>query len=99
MYTIEIVPSALKELKEVRVYYRRQIASGIDDQLLHQPTVPTKNRKPVCVAEASFAFEPPLWELRVEHYRVFYDVDEARRMVFVRAVREKPPHASTEDIL
>jgi hypothetical protein len=35
----------------------------------------------------------------VGSYRVFYDVDETVRIVYVRAVREKPPHADTEDIL
>ena len=30
---------------------------------------------------------------------VFYDVDEEARIVYVRSVRDKPPHASTEEIL
>jgi mRNA-degrading endonuclease RelE of RelBE toxin-antitoxin system len=37
--------------------------------------------------------------LRVGNFRVFYDVDEAGQTVFIRAVREKPPHAETEDVL
>jgi mRNA-degrading endonuclease RelE of RelBE toxin-antitoxin system len=41
----------------------------------------------------------PVWELRVGEYRVFYDVDEASKLVMVRAVRHKPPHATTEEIL
>jgi hypothetical protein len=48
---------------------------------------------------ASFEFEPPLWELGVGAFGVFYDVDEAGQIVFIRAVREKPPHAETEDVL
>jgi mRNA-degrading endonuclease RelE of RelBE toxin-antitoxin system len=93
------MPTALEEMKAIKVYYRRQIAQAIEEQLPHQPTVETKNRKPVPVTQASFRFEPPLWELRVGAYRVFYDVDQAQEIVFVRAVRDKPPHATTEEVL
>jgi mRNA-degrading endonuclease RelE of RelBE toxin-antitoxin system len=98
-FTVQIVPSALAELKAVKVFYRRQITQAIDEQLVHQPTVSTKNRKVLEVTQASFAFEPPLWELRVGDFRVFYDVDEVGQTVYVRAVRDKPPHATTEEVL
>ncbi len=42
---------------------------------------------------------PPIWELRVGDWRVFYDVEEKAGKVFVRAVRHKPPHKTTEEIL
>ena len=98
-FVIRIMPSALGELKAIRVFDRRRIARAIDEQLPHQPTVPTRNRKVLPVSEASFAFEPPLWELRVGDFRVFYDVDEGTQTVYVRAVCDKPPHATTEGIL
>jgi len=98
-FVIQIVPSALEELKGVKVFYRRQIADAIDEQLSNQPTGATRNRKVLAVSEASFAFEPPLWELRVGDFRVFYDVDEESQTVYVRAVRDKPPHATTEEVL
>jgi len=41
----------------------------------------------------------PVWELRINEYRVFYDVDDAAKQVVVRAVRRKPPHKTTEEIL
>lgn len=59
----------------------------------------TGNRKILTVTQATFAFEPPLWELRVGDFRVFYDVEETSQTVHVRAVREKPPHATTEEVL
>jgi mRNA-degrading endonuclease RelE of RelBE toxin-antitoxin system len=93
------MPSALDELKAIKVFYRRQIALAIDEQLHHQPLVSTRNRKVLENPPASFEYEPPLWELRVGNFRVFYDVDEAGDVVFIRAVREKPPHAETEDVL
>lgn len=41
----------------------------------------------------------PIWELRIGEYRVFYDVSEAEKTVFVRAIRRKPPGKRTEEIL
>jgi mRNA-degrading endonuclease RelE of RelBE toxin-antitoxin system len=93
------MPSALAELKAIKVFYRRQIALAIEEQLPHQPLVETRNRKVLDDPPASFEYEPPLWELRVGNFRVFYDVDEASEAVFIRAVRDKPPHAATEDVL
>ena len=98
-FVVQIMPSALAELKAIKVFYRRQIAHAINDQLTNQPQVETRNRKVLEQAPASFEFEPPLWELRVGSFRVFYDVDEAEQTVFIRAVREKTPHAETEDVL
>jgi mRNA-degrading endonuclease RelE of RelBE toxin-antitoxin system len=43
--------------------------------------------------------EEPARELRVGKYRVFYDVDEEKQQVIIRAVREKPPHRTTEEIV
>ena len=43
--------------------------------------------------------EPPIWELRSGEFRVFYDVNETDSRVTVRAIRRKPPHRTTEEIL
>jgi hypothetical protein len=61
-FSVQIMPSALDELKGIKVFDRRKIADAIDEQLLHQATVPTRNRKVLPVSDASFAFEPPLWD-------------------------------------
>lgn len=98
-FAVQIVPSALEELQAIKSFYRRQIADAIDEQLRRQPTTATRHRKILEVTEASFVFDSPLWELRVGNYRVFYDVDEEGNNVYVRAVREKPPHATTEEVL
>jgi len=42
---------------------------------------------------------PPIWELRVGGYRVFYDVSEEGKTVYVRAIRRKPAARRTEEIL
>ena len=98
-FAVQIVPSALAELKAIKVFFRRQIADAIDSQLTQQPTVQSKNRKVLVDPQPSFDCEPPIWELRVGDYRVFYDVDESAETVFVRAIRDKPPHATTEEVL
>ena len=43
--------------------------------------------------------EAPIGELRVGTCRVFCNVDEQKEVVYVRAIREKPPHKTTEEIL
>ena len=48
--------------------------------------------------QPDFEHDPPVWELRVGQYRVYYDVSEELKAVVVRAVREKPPHTITEQI-
>lgn len=48
---------------------------------------------------APWEYVEPVWELRAGEYRIFYDVDEAASVVIVRAIRHKPPHKTTEDIL
>lgn len=98
-FTVRIVPSAVTELQAFKPFYRRRIAAAIEGQLYHQPMLPTRHRKPLSASEASFPFEPPLWELRVGDVRVFYDVDEQEQTVQIRAVRAKPPHATTEEVL
>jgi len=60
---------------------------------------PTRNRKQLVGLLPPWDAEPPVWELRVEEYRVFYDVDEAKRIVYIRAVRGKPAGKTTEEIL
>nr|VFJ96811.1 MAG: Plasmid stabilisation system protein [Candidatus Kentron sp. H]VFJ97458.1 MAG: Plasmid stabilisation system protein [Candidatus Kentron sp. H]VFK04354.1 MAG: Plasmid stabilisation system protein [Candidatus Kentron sp. H] len=41
----------------------------------------------------------PVWELRIGEYRAFYDVDEKISVVTIRAIRHKPPHKTTEEIV
>lgn len=70
-YTIEITDAAFEELQAVKAYYRRQIVDAIDEQLVHQPTIETRNRKILVGIQLDFEHEPPVWELRVGRYRVY----------------------------
>lgn len=87
-FEINFMGSAAREFKDLRVY----------DQLVHEPTAPSKNRK--CLRDVTPTFEhvPPLWELRVGEFRVFYDVDLTEQRVVVRAIRRNGHGQTTEDI-
>ncbi len=76
-----------------------EILKAIEAQLRDLPTSETRNRKQLRGLVPPFEAVPPIWELRVGDYRVFYDVDEIEYRVYVRAIRRKPPHKRTEEIL
>ncbi len=96
-FTVKLEPAAVEELKNIRVFDRGRIVQAIKEQLTHEPNVMTRNRKPLAGVEASFSGGLPLWEMRVDEFRVFYHVD--RDVVSVRAIRTKPPHQTTEQVL
>lgn len=99
MYRLEYAEGVADDLKPLRAGDRNRILDKIDQQLKDSPTQQTRNKKPLVGLKPPWEHEEPIWELRVGKYRVFYDVDEAGQQVVVRAVREKPPHRTTEDIL
>lgn len=98
-YGILIHEPALQELERLRVYDVKRIMDAIEEQSLHQPTVPTRNRKVLKSLKPSFEHVGPVWELRVGEFRVFYDVEKAFSVVHVRAVRRKSARQRTEDIV
>ena len=98
-FSIETSASAKSELKSIKLFERKRIIEEIDSQLMDEPTTETKNRKPLPDIEPGFEHVPPLWELRVGEYRVFFDVDEQDKKVFVRAVRKKTPKQTTDEVV
>jgi mRNA-degrading endonuclease RelE of RelBE toxin-antitoxin system len=80
-YRIEYSPEAEKHLRVLTARQRAMVLDGVDEQLIHEPTVETRNRKPM---------RPnPLapWELRIGNLRVYYDVaEEPEPIVQIRAV-------------
>jgi mRNA-degrading endonuclease RelE of RelBE toxin-antitoxin system len=98
-FEIESTNPAAAELKAIRTFDRRRIVDEIYAQLEHQPATATKNRKCLAAAVPGFDHVPPVWELRVGEYRVFYDVDESAQTVNVRAIRRKEQGQTTEDII
>lgn len=87
------------DLAALPSFHRNRIVDAIEEQLAHQPDVPSRNRKLLRRALPGWQEPSEVWELRVGEFRVFYDVDSEQEMVWVRAVRRKPPHRTTEEIL
>lgn len=88
-----------EDLEELRAYDRQSLLDAIEEQLSHTPHVETKKRKRLRNLVPPFESIPPIWQLRVGTLRVFYDVNEEAHRVSVRAIRRKPLHRSTEEIL
>ena len=97
-YEITIHELAAEELDRLRVYDHRILLDKIEEQLRYQPTVRTRRRKDLPNLAPGFEHVPPVWQLRIGDFRVFYDVDELGREVHVRAVRRKGPEQTTGDI-
>ena len=93
------MPSAIAELEALGTFDGRRILDAIARQLTHQPSFETRNRKMLPGLIPPFDADPPLWELRVGNHRVFYDIDSEAQTVYVRAVRVKPPHLTTDQVL
>jgi len=83
MYEIEYTRSALEDLSGFKKREQQIIFSTVDEQLAWQPTLETRNRKPLRPNDLS------QWELRIGQYRVFYDVDAIVRIVAIKAIGKK----------
>jgi mRNA-degrading endonuclease RelE of RelBE toxin-antitoxin system len=99
LYEIRFARSVTSDLQRLRANQRRRILDEIQRKLAEEPTKPTKHIKQLHRLVPPFEAVPPIWQLRVGDHRVFYDVDDHHKKVFVRAVRRKPPHLTTEQIL
>jgi mRNA-degrading endonuclease RelE of RelBE toxin-antitoxin system len=99
MYRIVYAQSVATDLAALRARVRARILDSIEEQLAHEPTRQTRNRKVITGLVPPWEHEEPVWQLCVGEYRVFYDVDEGASAVMVRAIRHKPPHQTTEEIL
>ena len=99
MFEIRFAESVEDDLRKIQVYYRNRILDSIEEQLTYEPETATRNRKLLENLSPPWQTVAPIWELRVGEYRVFYDVSATESVVYVRAVRKKPPGTKTEDVL
>jgi mRNA-degrading endonuclease RelE of RelBE toxin-antitoxin system len=99
VYGVRLAKGVERDLRRIRGDHRAQILEGIEEMLTYEPTVETRNRKQLVNLVPPFEAIPPVWELRIREYRVFYDVSEEEKVVYVRAVRRKSAHRSTGEIL
>lgn len=74
-------------LRSLTARQQRIVLDAVDRQLAHQPTVETRNRRPMRPNPVA------PWELRIGNLRVYYDVEtEPEHVVYVRAVGIKLRH-------
>ena len=80
LYEIKFSKPAYGHLDAFRRFDRNRILDSIKDQLTYLPQEKTRNKK--------LLRENPLadWELRIDPYRVFYDIDENKRIVRILAI-------------
>jgi len=83
MYEIDYTPEARQDLNSFRKFEQQHILDGIDAQLQYRPNVATRNRKKLRPNDVA------KWELRLNHFRVFYDVREVARIVKIAAIGYK----------
>src|SRR5882672_6484343 len=81
--------AAEEDLRVFRAYEARRIVDGVDAHLMKEPTKPSRRKKLLEGLVPPWDAVRPVWQLRIGDFRVFYDVDEARREVIVRAIRRK----------
>ena len=80
MFHLEITESARDDLRFLQPFAQRRILDEIAQQLPNEPLTATRHRKPLRPNDLS------AWELRVGTYRIFYDVEEERATVRVKAI-------------
>ena len=79
-FEVAFTESALDDLRFFKKNEQGVILGAIEQQLMRQGLVSTRNRKPLRPNDLSE------WEVRIGSHRVFYDVDEANQKVTIKAV-------------
>ena len=83
MFEIRFSEDAERHLKALSARDQRIVVAAVEEQLAHQPTMPTRNRKELRPNPVA------TWELRVQDFRVLYNVDQDIVTVFVVAIAVK----------
>jgi mRNA-degrading endonuclease RelE of RelBE toxin-antitoxin system len=87
-YSLVYARGVTKHLESIDAKYESLIRQNIEEQLRFEPSVETKNRKPLR-QPAPLAAQ---WEIRFgpnNRFRVLYDIDEEHRAVQIVAIGEK----------
>jgi len=83
-FTIDYAGQAVADLQSLRAFERMNVVQAIDDHLRHEPTKESRTRIK--------RMKQPFWcqyRLRVDDFRVYYDVDESGRKVGILRILEK----------
>ena len=84
-FDIEFTEVAATHVRLYRKFEQRVILDGVEAQLTYDADIETRNRKQLGENELSD------WELRIEKFRVFYDIliEGNRQIVKIKAVGHK----------
>lgn len=84
-FEVILSPEAIDHLAAMPVHHRRILLDAIDAHLIHEPTVITRRRKPLRPNPLAS------WELRVDQFRVYYQVESTSddQIVYIVAVGKK----------
>lgn len=96
MYAVELSKAAVTDLMALRAFDRARVLAEAQQSLVYAPTMEVGHRKLLRSLRPSWDHVPPLWQLRVGDFRVFYDVDEKARVVHVRRVIRKGTRTTGE---
>jgi mRNA-degrading endonuclease RelE of RelBE toxin-antitoxin system len=80
MFKLELSDNAIEDLKSLKKNERVLILDSLEKSLPYEPTLETRQRKLLRPNPLS------KWELRIDHFRVFYDVDPESQVVLIKAV-------------
>jgi mRNA-degrading endonuclease RelE of RelBE toxin-antitoxin system len=92
-YEIQYSREAVGDIRGMCKYDQKMVLDRVEAHLAHQPTFVSKSRIK--------AMNQPFWSqyrLRVDDYRVYYDVDEKERIVSVLRVLIKTTGQTPEKI-
>ena len=83
-YQIRYAALGADDLRALRAFDQQKVLAAMEQHLLHEPTRVSKSRIKLMTQ--------PFWSgyrLRVDDFRVYYDVDEVDRVVMILRVLEK----------
>ena len=80
MFRIELSDNALDDLRSLRKTEQVLILDSLETFLAHDPLNETRRRKPLRSNPIAS------WELKIDQFRVFYDVDAEAEVVLIKAV-------------
>jgi mRNA-degrading endonuclease RelE of RelBE toxin-antitoxin system len=79
-FELRFSQDAKEDLKSFKKTEQTSILDEIPKQLASEPLTETRNRKPLRTNDLAS------WELRVDRYRIFYDVDTENNVVLIKAI-------------
>lgn len=91
LFGVKYHPEAVAELNQLRAFDRARILNAIEKHLTRNPLTTGGRKKRIERAGGDF-----IHQLRVGDYRVFYDVEDAIRLVVVLHVRRKGQRTTGE---